>query len=165
MLSKQIDDIRTSELISKAGVSRTSFYRKYRNKYDFLNQSYQKILDVTLDQIPEGASYKTSFFRLYQVLAANAGFFSNALSSNEPDGLKAYIGKTSVVRFRKMFREQGMDVDDPDFMLKLYGYVYGTLEVTCVWVRDQIQSVEDLFKISLELMPSDFQMCLAVYYL
>ena len=43
-----LDKLTVNDLLKQAHVSRSSFYRRYQDKYDLVNKSYQKILDKTL---------------------------------------------------------------------------------------------------------------------
>jgi len=164
MEEENIDEISTSSLIQRSGVGRTTFYRKYRSKYDFLNQCYQKLLDNTLGLVSEGLSYKKSFYKLYNVLGANPSFYSNALSSNHPDGLLQYIKNQSYKALSYLIKAD-YPVMTTAQQLKLKGYVAGTMEITCKWIEDPCLSVEELFRINYDLMPNELQFSVAMYYM
>ena len=53
MVHAKFDDIRTSDILEESGVSRSTFYRHYRDKYDMVNSNYQVLLDETLGSIEE----------------------------------------------------------------------------------------------------------------
>lgn len=166
MLRKPFDEISMSDILKHSGVSRSTFYRKYRDKYDMLNRNYQKLLDRTLLQISSGMSYKKSFFALYEALRSCPVFFKNALSSNDTEGLKSYIFTTSYNIFDELMRKQGLNMDLTHNRLLLMGYLSGSLEVTCIWVqRGMKEPLEELFRISYELMPHEIRTLLALSYM
>ena len=60
MQTRSIEDLTVGEILSRAHVSRSSFYRHYRDKYDLLTQSYEHILQSTYLRCVSGASWKES---------------------------------------------------------------------------------------------------------
>ena len=166
METQAFDKISTSDILKQSGVSRSTFYRKYRDKYDLLTNNYQLLLDETLGMIPKGLSYKKCFFQLYKALLGYPSFFKNALSSREPNGLRNYIFRQSCEVFSFLLREQGIDMEDEYYQLLVRGYIEGALEVTCIWVQQGMKTpLEKLFRITFELMPHEIQTCLAMYYM
>ena len=164
MKDSSLDTVQTSALINHSGIGRTTFYRRYRNKYDFLNQCYQKLLDGTICRISRGFSYREGFFRLYHVLESHLSFFQNALSSQEPDGLMQYIKDECYYTFSALLTEKGIDFSSPIHRLKLSGFIAGTMEITRLWVEKQEFSLEDLYLICKDMMPSDFRQIFDTYY-
>ena len=166
MESVPFDEISMSDILKLSGVGRSTFYRKYRDKYDLLNRNYQKLLDSTLMRIPEGMSYKQSFFDLHSALKSCPAFFRNALSSNERDGLKSYIFTACYRIFDELMRRQGMDMGSTYYRMLLIGYLSGSLEITCIWVeRGMKEPLDELFRISYELMPHEIRTHLALAYM
>ena len=166
MKKNSFDSISMSDILKLSGVSRSTFYRRYADKYDLLNQNYQKLLDRTLMQISVGMSYKKCFFALYSALKSYPAFFKNALGSNEKDGLKSYIFTVSYKVFDELMRRQGLDMDSVYNRLLLIGYLSGSLEVTCIWAeRGMKEPLEQLFRVSYELMPHEIRTHLALSYM
>ena len=166
MKKNPFDSISMSDILKLSGVSRSTFYRRYADKYDLLNQNYQKLLDKTLMQISFGMSYKKCFFALYNALKSYPSFFKNALASNEKDGLKSYIFTTSYKVFDELMRKQGLDMDSIYNRILLIGYLSGSLEVTCIWAeRGMKEPLDQLFRVSYELMPHEIRTHLALSYM
>ena len=166
METESFDKITTSEILEQSGVSRSTFYRRYRDKYDLLTSNYQQLLDETLGKIAEGLSFKESFFRLYEALKAHPSFFKNALSSDEPNGLKQYIFRKSYETYDQLLKKQGIDTDSTYYRWLLTGYLKGALEVTCIWVeQDMKEPIDFLFHVSYELIPHEIQIHLALAYM
>ena len=166
METQAFDKISTSDILKQSGVSRSTFYRKYRDKYDLLTNNYQLLLNGTIGMIPKGWSYKKGFFQLYKALLGYPSFFKNALSSREPNGLRNYILQQSCEIFSYLLREQGINMEEDYYRLLVRGYVEGALEVTCIWVQQGMKlPLEKLFRISFELMPHEIQTRMALFYM
>ncbi|MCR5161949.1 MAG: TetR/AcrR family transcriptional regulator [Lachnospiraceae bacterium] len=164
--NQSLDEVSIKDILRESGVSRSTFYRRYRDKYDLLNKNYQCLLDNTINRIATGFSYKKAFFSLYEALREYPAFFRNALSSNDPNGLKEYIYRESYRMYSELLSMEGFDMKSAYNELLLTGYLRGALEVTCEWAASGMdQSLEMLFEISYELIPHQIQRCLAVHYM
>ena len=164
--SRSLDEVSIKDILREAGVSRSTFYRRYRDKYDLLNKNYQCLLDNTINRISSGFSYKKAFFSLSGVLREYPAFFRNALSSNDPNGLKEYIYRESYRMYRELLSTEGFDMQNSCNELLLTGYIRGALEVTCEWAASGMDlPLETLFEISFELIPHQIQRCLATHYM
>ena len=167
LMEKQaFDDITTSDILEQAKVSRSTFYRRYHDKYDLLTRNYQELLDQSIFRIPDGMSYRDAFCELYTSLKAYPSFFRNALSSNEPNGLRMYIADRAYEMFDIILRRSGLDMDTGYYKLLLRGYITGSLEVTCQWVENGMkESIEEILNLSFELMPHAIQSRVALFYM
>lgn len=166
MRKQNIDDIATSELLQQSGISRSTFYRRYLDKYDLLNQCYQQLLNQTICQVTEGVSYKKAFYHLYQTLQSDPLFYKNALASNDYNGLRNYIFRQSFQVFESLLEQQGIDIKDRYIHLLLTGFISGALEVTCIWAEEGMKEpVETMFQLSYQLMPDIIQTCIALFYM
>lgn len=58
----EIEKITTQRIAAEAGVSKATFYRYFKDKYDVLNYNYQELLDSALEQCD---NYRDLFFLLY----------------------------------------------------------------------------------------------------
>ena len=166
MKEKSMDEITTSEILAKSGISRSTFYRRYRDKYDLLTHNYEQLLDETVMRISEGLSYRTAFRTLYETIRQDPDFFGNALASAAPNGLRSYIRNRSLDLFHELLSKYGYDMDDPYYQMLHQGYVFGALEVTCIWAQQGMKMpVDQLLHICYELMPHEIQVCMALEYM
>ncbi len=167
MLQKSMDDITTSEILAKSGISRSTFYRRYRDKYDLLTHNYEQLLEKTVMKIADGGiSYRTAFRTLYTTIQQDPEFFKNALRSTAANGLRSYIQDRTMDLFHDLLSKYGIDVEDPYYEMLYHGYVYGAIEVTCIWAENGMKiPVDQLLHICYELMPHEIQTCMALEYM
>ena len=71
-----LDKLTVNDLLKQAHVSRSSFYRRYQDKYDLVNKSYQKIFDKTLNTFLDGCGWHDSVSAVYQVFSGKSVFLS-----------------------------------------------------------------------------------------
>ncbi|MBO6041150.1 MAG: TetR/AcrR family transcriptional regulator C-terminal domain-containing protein [Oscillospiraceae bacterium] len=158
MLSIPIDKITVTQLTETAHVSRAGFYRRYRDKYDLLNRSYEKILESTLFTFHTGNTWRDSIYQIYSVIGEHWQFFRNAFHSTDFNSLSNYIFDRTLRLEKEVLRQNGVDPEDPANAYRLVGYVSGGLAVTKKWVDDRAEyPLEQLVDIFTEMVPSAFR--------
>lgn len=75
MQRRTIEELTVGDILEQAHVSRSSFYRHYRDKYELLTTSYKHILESTYLRCLHGSPWKESATSLYTVLADHPAFF------------------------------------------------------------------------------------------
>ena len=160
-----LDSITTTMLLERSGVGKSTFYRRFRNKYDLLNQCYDIMVHRTMGKISTLYSYTEGFVRLTEAMKEDAAFFRNAFSSQEPDSLRYHIIRKAYNSFRQMMIANGCDVSSPPLQMKLQGYVTGAMEITSTWLEMKNVSAETLVSVYYQLMPGELQTCLFMRYM
>ena len=144
MQTRSIEDLTVGEILSRAHVSRSSFYRHYRDKYDLLTQSYEHILQSTYLRCVSGASWKESTAALYRVLAEHPRFFCNALPASGPNSLRQYICDICMKSYEEILNRHGVDLHaDWRLMAAVQCQIFGGFEVTCQWLQSGIPCTVD----------------------
>ena len=154
MQTTPLDRLSVSTITDTAHVSRASFYRRYRDKYDLLNQSYERILENTLFTVNSGVSWREAVTRIYRVIGENARFFANAFSSAGQNSLRQYICERSLRLEKELLRHQGVDPESDAVRYRLAAYVAAGMEVTVTWVRDgAVLPLEEFIDLLMETIP------------
>lgn len=165
MKTKSIDQIHTSDILKVSGVSRTTFYRRYRDKYDMVNRNYQYLLDETMNQIAGGKSYAEVVRAIYGALLTNPSFYKNALSSTQPDSLRQYIFRYSYDNHAGLLKKCGIDMHNEINRMLLTGFISGVLTITVIWAeRGMRETPDELLDCFYELMPDIFRKCFFVRF-
>ena len=158
MLTTPLDKISVTQILEEAHVSRSGFYRRYRDKYDLLNCSYEKILETTLFTFHDGNSWRDSIERIYRVIGEHWLFFRNAFHSADRNSLSHYIFERTLRLEKDVLRQHGVDPEDPANAYRLIAYVSGGLAVTQRWVEDRAElPLEQLVTILYENVPDAFR--------
>lgn len=77
-------------IMKRATVSRSTFYRYFKDKYDVMNATYKNLLDYYVD--PEkSSSYRDLCYHLFKYGQENLGAFRNALDSTGFNSFSNYI--------------------------------------------------------------------------
>ena len=155
MQSRTIEELTVGEILERAHVSRSSFYRRYRDKYELLTRSYERILQSTYLRCVSGAPWKESTAALYHVLAEHPRFFCNALPATGPNSLRALICDICMKSYEEIMRRRGINLhDDWRLLAATRCQVYGGFEVTCQWLQSGMPcTVEELVDLLHEMLP------------
>ena len=61
IIRTDMNNITTEKIVQEAKISRATFYRYFKDKYDVLNRNYKELLDSCLNQ---SSNYRELFFRM-----------------------------------------------------------------------------------------------------
>ena len=155
MTEQTIDEITVGDILEKAHVSRSSFYRRYRDKYELLTDSYMRLLDHTFLHCMQGKPWKQSSIELFHILAEHPLFFKNAIVRRGPDSLYQCIFDVILSCMETRFTERGLNLHaDWRMSSAAKAYLYGTLDVTCDWAQAGMPyPAEELIDWLCEIMP------------
>ena len=166
METSPIEKVSVSALLRDAGVSRATFYRWYRDKYDLLNRNYQLLLDKTLCSMTRGTSYKQATLQIYETLQSSPTFYRNALTTRGQNSLYQYIYGQARETFEALMKSHGLNMEEPYYQMLLTGYLTGTMEVTCLWAKNGMkESPETLLRIFFQLIPKEFRTYISLYHM
>ena len=163
MTERTIDEITVGDILKKAHVSRSSFYRRYRDKYELLTDGYMHLLNHTFLHCMKGKPWKQSAIELFRILAEHPLFFKHAIVRRGADSLYQGICDVVLGCVEARFSEKGKDLHaDWRMAAAAKAYIHGTMEVTCEWAQaDMPYPAEELIDWLCEIMPE----CLKPYCL
>ena len=91
---KGFSKITVEMIMEKAGVSRSTFYRYFRDKYDVMNANFKNLLDYYIDP-SRSSNYKELCFHIFEYGQNNLAIFKNALSSTGFNSFDNFIREYS----------------------------------------------------------------------
>ena len=90
MLAKDIDSITVGDVIQRADVSRTTFYRHFTDKFDLINWIFGQYMDELTSAYQGSESYRTLLVQLLSFFRQKRNFFSKILN---------YLGQNSFYKY------------------------------------------------------------------
>ena len=161
MQTRPVEEISVGDILGRAHVSRSSFYRRYRDKYELLTASYKRLMDHTFLQCMAGRPWKESAVALYHILAEHPKFFKHAIARRGPDSLYQFICEVILDCMAQRFGDRGVNLyEDWRLLAAAKAYLYGTMDVTCEWAQaDMPYPADELIDWLCEIMPE----CLRSY--
>nr|AHF24847.1 transcriptional regulator [uncultured bacterium Contig1491] len=87
--------VSASDIIERAGVSRSTFYRCFSDKYDVANWAYKRYKNIRLQDKDQYYSFETALRAQLEHLSENREFFAAALRYRGQNSLSDYMVETN----------------------------------------------------------------------
>lgn len=151
---KELDAISISEIVEKAGVNRSTYYRNYNNKQEVVRHYYACRLDEALEQMQEGISLKDYFVTIFVSFRK----YKKELQLLDYHALSHLLLDEMNYRVFRSSQKTG------DELLSFYGFYHigGVFNSFCFWLREDMATTpEELADKCIAILPKEFSPKLA----
>ncbi len=145
-------------IIEEADVSRSTFYRYFKDKYDVMNENYKNLLDYYAS--PERCSnYRDLYYHLFKVAFESWKYLEHAFDSTGINSFSNYIYEYSYQTALAITREnrdgQGFT---PQEALQFDVFCYGISEMYKNWILGKYKvEADDAANALYEMMPESLK--------
>lgn len=168
--SKRLNDVTIADILEQSGVSRSTFYRHFTDKYDLMSQFYQEQIASLYQQnycksdsawcIQKKVSYETA--KLYY---ANKDYFANILAHEGQNSFTEASINHGIKYYSNLFKKGGWEELSPELMFAIEYHCIAATEMLNRWVRSGFQlNPEDycslLFKTIPETLKENLKKCM-----
>lgn len=151
-----LDKIAVTDIVTRSGMTRQTFYRYFKDKYDLVNWYFEKLVLQSFRQMGNGCSLQEALQLKFAFINSEHSFFKEAFKSNDYNNLVNY-DFNCIYEFYKGIIEKNLNHsvdDDLDFLLKMY--CKGSIDMTVDWVlNDMPISIEKIVSLLIEALPND----------
>lgn len=155
---KNVSSISVQEIADLACVSKTTFYKYFKDKYDVSSVYYQEYVKEHILRKHSLDDYYGITVEVYQFMKENRSFFRNALAENGQNSFYDFYfsyGKMFLEtiykannHLRKLSEEDNFKID-----MIVAGQIYGVK----YWLNNNSEmEAEDVVRWSLELIPEQY---------
>lgn len=149
-----VDKITVKQIVDQCDVTRPTFYRHFKDKYDLINWYFDKLVLQSFEQIGMGHTVGESLTQKFEFIVNEKVFFTEAFRSDDRNSLKEHDFEL-ILQFyqdligRKTSRPLGEDLQ---FLLEMYcrGSIYMTVKWVLTGMKD---SPAKMSKKLVEAMP------------
>lgn len=148
MNTKDIDRISVQEILDISGVSRTTFYKHFRDKQDLVEQIFLSEISALFFYDNSKSLYEREL-GILKGLDANRTFFRNALRSDE--FLRAWKNealKSNIYNVKVLAQEKQLDEQTALLCAKIMTYVFA--DATIDWVLERPAMTAEAYARTLE---------------
>lgn len=129
-----IEAVTVEDLVKRAHVSRSYFYRHYRDKYDLLTQIVIKISQNTFNY--SEADYHQQIAEWLRLLAANQLLFQTALKYNGQNSIEDSLQKYCEQYLYDLIVAHHPAVVAKQDSFSIQFYAYGMVGITKKWLQE-----------------------------
>lgn len=148
-----MEKISVEKLAKEAGISRATFYRHFKDKYDVMNYNYKILLD-SMSRPEVSSGYEELYEKLYRYGRMNWKFLQRAFSTHGINSLCEYIATYSCEFVEKMtVMNRGTGFTEAE-RIQMDVFTIGISTMYKKWIFDQYNlSAKEAAKALFEIMP------------
>ncbi len=156
MKTQSFTEITVSALIKCAGISRSTFYRYFEDKYDVMTYFYRVEVDEMLEEMEDWTSGLIGIFNFIQY---RRDFFNQVLNMTGPYAFVTFLYDYSFAFYSKRFlmhyQKESLSIMDK----YVIDYVCaGSVELVKKWAKsDYKESAETMANLTYSLLPQSIR--------
>lgn len=138
MLKYSIEDISIVDIIERANISRTTFYRYFKDKYDLMNQIYISVFsDLLYRDVPVGTR-KISAYEMLAYIKQNREYMKKAMRYSGQNSIfdtvyhEVFFYGTEIIK-----KELNTDELPEDIIFSLKMFCYGSVHLLNEWLENE----------------------------
>ena len=158
MHKQSLDKITVTDIVSNTTLTRQTFYRYFKDKYDLVNWYFRKMAEQSIAQMNKGASLKEGLMKKFQFIQEEKTFFTQAFKSNDYNSLVQYDFEYIYEFYKQMFEQKLNHQCDAkmDFLLQMY--CRGSVDMTVDWVlNDMPIKKEEIVQYLMDAIPDKLE--------
>jgi AcrR family transcriptional regulator len=151
MGKKDYSDITINEIVIKAGVHRSTYYRNFSSKEDIVKFYFSSLMQAYLNEYDKSSDH--SFENYMHIIFNHFYKYRKELLSINKNGLSYCILEILNKTFEESHAEMGLTIAE---QYKMYFHTGGIYNFYILWFsRDMKDTPDELTKIALSCLPSD----------
>ncbi len=158
MKRKSFENITVQMIIDECKVSRSTFYRYFKDKYELMNWCYQAYVDTLLEKVHNG-NWKEMLYLIYQFLYENHIYFEKASKVQGDNSFWSFLYDYAYNFYKNIYLKNTNYKSLPN-------EARITLEFTCMganyivkqWLENgRIESVSEMAELTFKLIPDMYR--------
>jgi len=128
--------ITVKDIVDNCEVTRTTFYRHFKDKYELMNWIYFHKIQGFLDQNPQISKWKDLLYLVTAFLYENQTFFASIVSFNEQNSFREFLygygSDYCIAQIRNSLHSEAVPKEEA-VAVKIY--IDGTIRVLFDWLE------------------------------
>lgn len=133
MVTIPLDKITVREIVEQCGITRQTFYRYFKDKYDLVTWYFDRIVQKTINQMGISMTLHEGLIKKFEYMENDKYFFISALTSSDYNNLMDYDYKCILEFYKNIAKASGPLTDEIIFLLEFY--CHGSMDMTAQWVH------------------------------
>ncbi len=134
MKTTPVDRITVKNIVEGCDVTRQTFYRNFKDKYDLINWYFDKLVLQSFEQIGMGHTVRESLTQKFEFIVNEKAFFTEAFRSDDYNSLKEHDFELILQFYRDLIARRTSRTLDEELQFLLELYCRGSVYMTVKWV-------------------------------
>jgi len=154
MKIKPVDKITVQNIVDGCGMTRQTFYRNFKDKYDLINWYFDKLVMESFAQIGVDKTVGQSMKKKYEFIKKEKIFFTEAFRSDDYNSLKEHDFELFMGFYTELITRKRQEPLSEEIQFLLEMYCRGSVYMTVKWVLSGMKQTPSEMAASLtEAMP------------
>ncbi|MPW25864.1 TetR family transcriptional regulator [Alkalibaculum sp. M08DMB] len=105
-----LDDIQVSEIVSATSLSRKTFYRHFRDKYDLTSWYFSQFYEDSFGRITDNLNWEEALLRYLEIFEDKYHILKNAYESRDTNGLRNFDINVTRITYEKYLFSRSVDI-------------------------------------------------------
>lgn len=156
LTKRNLDDIQVSEIAAGANVSRKTFYRQFRDKYDLANWYFAQFYKDSFGRIMEGMTWEEALLLCLDVYQEKSAVLKNAYASRDINGLRSFDMHITRRTYEKYLTDRGADITTEEMCFAVEIAARGGTDMVIDWLLGGMKMEKDrLVQLLKRTLPRD----------
>ncbi len=154
MEQEQLDRITVTEIVDACEVTRPTFYRHFKDKYELVNWYFDILAQKSFRQMGVSLSLREGLITKFRLMMEEKIFFTSAFSSSAQNCLIDYDYECIYQFYKDVIHKKGDGLLTPeiDFLLRMY--CHGSICMTAEWTKNRMPlTPEEMADLLIAAMP------------
>ena len=134
MKTTPVDRMTVKDVVEGCDLTRQTFYRNFKDKYDLINWYFDKLVQQSLGKIETGSTVRESLDRKLTFIREEKAFFSGAFRSDDHNSLKEHDFELILQFYNDLLARRIRRPVDDELQFQLEMYCRGSVYMTVKWV-------------------------------
>ena len=156
MVFTPVDRITVKQIVERCDVTRQTFYRNFKDKYDLINWYFDKLAIVSFRQMGVSLTLREGLIKKFEFIKGERCFFTAAFKSEDHNSLLQHDFDFIYEFYKDIIKKKYQKEIPPDIKFLLEMYCRGSIAMTVQWVTGGMKrSTEDMAELLVRALPPE----------
>jgi len=150
---KNIEDITIAEIVKNCNVSRATFYRHFRDKYDLMTWSYEEFIRNTFTGDNKYLPWMDKQKKIAEFFYKNSQYFISIIRYTGQNNFDSFLYSYTYKYLAALAKEKNVPISkELTFAIKIY--CYGNSKIMADWLKNSDElSIDEFCQYRYNSMP------------